>query len=381
MEQRASLKLIVDDRGAPASRPRRRVAVATGAAVLALGLAATLLGADRARRPLESREVARQTILQAIELGAGDPTVRDAMLSLRRELGRRPMDAYTRAVYATFILGVSRGADDARTAAFHARRAAEIAPVTVPVIRYATHVLARTDETAGALELVRGMFGYDPESAATLLAEIEPLLPPDAPAGALVEAPEAWLAWWTRLRAQRRDDEAGALLRRALERWPDDLELLRRAAGRAHAEQRWDDLARLLPPDRALPEQAAAAPLFAFRARARAAAGDGAGARRAAAAAVRAGPDDPVVLSLAADALETLGDGETARRHWTRALFLLAGRRSSDERLGIMVRLARLEEREGSPAAALRNWRSILELQPEHAEARRRIEDLTGLRR
>jgi tetratricopeptide (TPR) repeat protein len=380
--ERAELKLVTGG-AAPASSPRRTgPAVRTGVALLALAAAATILGANRARRPVRPREIARENILQAIELGSGGPQVREAMVTLRRALGRRPMDAYTRAVYAAFVLAVSRGPEDARLAAFQADRAAELAPVTVPVVRQAAHVLVRTGSPERTVELIREMFHYDPDAAATLLAELEPLLPGRSVERCLVDTPEAWLAWWQRLQDQRRGAEAERVLAEARGRWPEELTIQRRVAQVAHASRRWDELRRLLPPDRELPDVPAASLLYGYRARYRAELGDAPGARGDVDRALELRGDDVTTLSLAAETLERLGDTAGARRHWTRALFLVpASGDDARRRLGILERLARLEEREDSPARALRRWRSVLELDPDHAEARRRVDELTGFRR
>jgi hypothetical protein len=41
--------------------------------------------------------------------------------------------------------------------------------------------------------------------------------------------------------------------------------------------------------------------------------------------------------------------------------------------------MARYEDDHGKPAAALRAWKAVLEEDPEHPEAQRRIADLGGL--
>ena len=369
--------------GPPSAAPRRgRVAVAMlGGAVVVAAVAGAGLGADRARQPIESRKVARESILKAIEVGSRDPEVRDALLRLRGTLGRRPLDAYTRAVYATFLLGVSRGPEDARVAAFHARRAARLAPVTVPVLRYAVQVLVRTGDPGEAVAILREMFRYDADAAASLLSEVESLLPPGDFIEALPDDTHAWVAWWSRLRELGRQDEADTVLALARRRWPDDLALLQRAAARAHRADRWDELRALLPGDGDLPAEPEASRLLCYRARVKAEDGDAPGARRDVEAALDLAGNEVTTLTLAAEVLEAIGDPEPARRHWTRALFLLSGSRDTARRVGIMVRLARLEEREGSAASALRIWRSILEIDAGHAEARRRGDELAGFPR
>ena len=48
------------------------------------------------------------------------------------------------------------------------------------------------------------------------------------------------------------------------------------------------------------------------------------------------------------------------------------------ERVDVLVRLANLEESDGRASVALRHWRTVLELDPNHAEARTRIRAMTG---
>jgi len=50
-----------------------------------------------------------------------------------------------------------------------------------------------------------------------------------------------------------------------------------------------------------------------------------------------------------------------------------AGRRN------LLTRLARLEDEHGRASAALRLWQAILELDPSHPEATRRVRALGGL--
>lgn len=380
--EKTGLRLITNDAERPGQAvSTRRVALWTGALVLLAAAVATLLGADRARRPVESKELAQQTIVKAIEAGSRDPEVRSALLALRRELARRPLDAYTRAIYASLLLGVSREPDHTRAAEFHAARASELAPVTVPVIRYAAHVLVRTGDIDRALELIREMFRYDPTAAARLLSEVEPLLPPDRLAGAIPDDPDAWIEWIARLRDADRPDLARAWLQRARARWPGHLVILDYLASTAMRERDWAELARLFPPDQILPKETAAARLFCYRARLRAEQGDSERARSDVETALGLQRDSVETLYHAGDVLESLGDVGAARRQWTRALHMLSSGSSSATRVNLLVRLAHLEDREGSPAAALRRWREVLGIDPDHAEARRRVDDLTGFRR
>jgi tetratricopeptide (TPR) repeat protein len=138
----------------------------------------------------------------------------------------------------------------------------------------------------------------------------------------------------------------------------------------------WDRLGALFPPGRELPDEPLAAPVLACRARYRARAGDlnaaGADLNRA----LLLDGASATVRALAGNAFEAMGSVNDARKQWKRALFLLPAEEAT-LRQSILVRLARLEERQGVPSRALQLWAEILEVNPEHAEARRRMEELT----
>ena len=75
-----------------------------------------------------------------------------------------------------------------------------------------------------------------------------------------------------------------------------------------------------------------------------------------------------------------LGDDATARDLWNRALFGLRPGATGTRR-DLLVRLATLEERDGRASVALRHWQAVLALEPEHAGARARVDELSGFRR
>jgi hypothetical protein len=50
-------------------------------------------------------------------------------------------------------------------------------------------------------------------------------------------------------------------------------------------------------------------------------------------------------------------------------------------RRSLLEHLARMEERQGRAAAALRLWQALLALDAEHREARRHVDDLSGFAR
>lgn len=352
-----------------------------GLAALLLGTAsmATWLGAGETRRLSEASDEAETTVVRSVARGMDDPEVRQASVDLRRVVGRRPLDSRARVAYAGLLLARSRKVDDTRAAAFHARRAALLAPVTVPVVRSATLVLARTKDTHEALSLIRSMFAYDPGAAARLLARVEPLLGTGVDSG-LPDRPEAWLAWSSQLREDHRAAEADATLELTYSRWPQHLPTLQQLAARASRARDWKALGTLFPDGRELPDLPAAAPALLYRARLKAARQDPEGARQDIDRALALDGDARLVQILAGEACESLGAVEEARRHWSHALF---GLRPGDlaTRQLLLLRLARLEDRHGQPAAALRLWQSLIQLDPGHAEARRRVDDLTGFRR
>ncbi len=371
----------------------RRGALALGAVVLAAALAATMLSARAARTPFRAAAVARDAIEAAFDSGPAAAPVRAALETLRGELGRRPLDAATRAAYASLLLELAASPEERRAAAFHAARAVELAPVTVPVVDVAARVLARSGDASLAVDLVRKMFVYDPSSAADLYAAVEPNVAPAAFGKGLPDDPGAWVAWMNRLRASGRAAEAEELLDRAAARWPRNLPIQTSAALRALGRERWDDLRRILEPDargtatgardgnrdRLLSLGPEGATLVACRSRLLAAEGDRAGARADAGEAVRLAPKNAWIRLQAGISIEASGDAAEARAQWERGLFeLVPSEGNRWLRAELLTRLARLEDRVGRPADALRAWRAVLDLYPTHAEARRRIEDLSG---
>jgi tetratricopeptide (TPR) repeat protein len=345
-------------------------------------LAATLLGADRAREPSRPVDTAREALDRVLELGPGDPAVLESLADIRAQMGQRPLDARTRVLYAALLLEMASGHDDCKAAAFHAGRSSELAPVTVWVIRAATLVLTRCGETDGASSLIRDMFGYEPESAADLLIAAEPFLDRARVERAVPPSPAAWLAWSRQLRAEGRSEEADRWADEAHRRWPENLDTLHDVTSRAALRGDWARLALLLPPDRALPEKREWAILFAYRARTRAEARDFDGARADVELAMSLSGSSGGVLLHVGDALEAMGDTDGARRAWRRGLFESSAKQESTRlRARLLTRVARLEDLHGEPAAALRAWRDVLELQPDHAEALRRVGELDVLGR
>lgn len=375
--ERNGLKLV----GREGRRPRGpRSALLLGAGLLAVALLATGFGADAARDPIDSLDVAQQALAQALEMGNEDPGVREALIELRESLRRRPLDSGTRVIYAGLLLSLCRRLDDTRAPAFHAELAARLSPVTVPIVARAAMVLARSRDSDRAVELTREMFEYDPDSAAALLLRLENVLFPEQVEAAVAPTAEAMLVWSRRLRELGRIEAADAWLLRGHSRWPDHLPTLRAVASAPLRRGDWDELERLLPPDRVFPDEPAAAPLLAYRARLAAERGDAEAAARDVDRALALARSNYHVLVAAGDALEAAGNHDRARTVWNRALFEL-GEERDPMRRNLLLRLARLEDRYGRPAAALRLWRSVLDIDPTHREARRRVDELSGFHR
>jgi tetratricopeptide (TPR) repeat protein len=285
-------------------------------------------------------------------------------------------------VYAGLLLEYAATEAEGQAAAFHAARAAEFAPVTVPVVRGAALVLARTGKREEALALVRAMFVYEPREAAALLGRMRPVIDEDGIERALPREPAAWLAWITQLRASGDQAEADARLEQARESWPESWTVLLAATQRALGRGDWERVRSLLSPDLSIPPDPGRSILLAYRARARADSGDFQGARADARAALSGPGADPATAYNAGLALEAAGEGTEARGVWERALYALE-RARGDRHLqaALLASLARLEDRHGRPADALRLWRSVLEIEPRHEEARRRVDDLTNFGR
>jgi len=363
----------------PTARRDRTAAVGLGLLALSAALVGTLLGADRSREPSRPIDTAREALFRVLDRGPSDPGVRELLGALRMQIGQRPLDARTRALYSALLLEMATGPQDGPAPAFHATRAADLAPVTVPVIRAAALVLARSGEPEAAVGLVREMFGYDANSAAGLLNALEPFLEPRQIEDAVPGDPEAWLAWAREIRNQGRSDDADDWISRAHRRWPDHVGVRLKVATRAANRRDWPALARVLPLEEELPDSAESALLFAFRARVRAEAGDTGGARDDVERAAALSRNAATVLLHCGDALLAADDPGGARRLWSRALFGISPRSgAAAERIRLLVRMARLEDDHGKPAAALRAWKAVLEEDPEQAEARRRVAELGG---
>ncbi len=359
----------------------RRLSLAAGVAALSIALLATLLGADRARHPAAVLDTAKQVLATALESGGDAPGIRPALLAIRDEIARRPLDARAKVIYAGLLLDLGTGAATARAAAFYASRAASLAPVTVPVVRPAAIVLARCGEQERAASLVRAIFSFDPRSAAALLASPDLLLDPGRREEAIPEEPEAWSAWAAQLREMGRPEEAESRLEETMRRWPDHLPTLAELAWTALGHGDWEALGKLLPRERPIPNDRSGAALHAIRARMRAAGHDIKGAIDDAKTAKALSEGDSIVLLHAGIALEDAGDSTDAKAYWEQALFSLRPAAADWLRVELLARLARLEERIGAPSDALRTWRAILDVAPDHAEAQRRVDDLTGFKR
>lgn len=364
-------------------RPRRAAtpAVALGVAALTLGaaLCATILGADVARRPADPRADADATLNLALERGADDPSVRSNLRAMRRRLGSQPLDSRTRVAYAAALAGLATSTHDLDAAAFHADVAARGAPVSVPVIRGAVHVLVRARDLDGAIGWLRGMFGYDAPAAARLLLEIEPLLPAGRLEEALAPSGDAWLAWARTLRRAGRGADADASLADARALWPTHVGLLVEAGASAYGAGNVRALGNLLPPDEALPDDPRAAFLYLYRAVVAAERGDPARARADLRRGLGLAPRNDWLRVVGGDVLLTLGAEDEALAMWSGLRYSVPGE-AQGTRIAVLRRIARVDEARGQAGAALRSWREILSLAAEDAEARRRVAALTGAR-
>jgi len=333
--------------------------------VLAASILATVAGADRARVPFDARAIAETSL--AAELGAGDPAaVPVALTRLTARLADFPTDAATRTILASLLL--ESDGEAARAAAMiEIRTAVRDDPYGVGVRCAAARIEARSGRSAEALAEVRAIFAFDAVEASSALSDVEPFVPGGRVEDAIPDDATAWLAWSRRLRALGREREADERL--------DDLSIRAAAAEIAAGRGRLADLARLVPPGLAIPEDAGHAALIAYRARSREDSGDPAGARRDALLAAALSDDAPWILALSGDAIVGT-DAALARDLWTRARFALESGREADARFWIDARLARLDEREGKASDALRRWREVLALRPDDAEAKARVADL-----
>ncbi len=176
--------------------------------------------------------------------------------------------------------------------------------------------------------------------------------------------------------ASGRGEESVARLHEAATRWADDLELNLALARWATRAADWDELERWAGRE-AIPAAGRGLELLAYRARLHAERGRREDAERDLSAVLAAANGAPHVLILVGDVQRRLGSTLLARRTWHRALFRLSPARESMQG-PLLVRLADLEEGDGRAGVALRHWRAVLELDPSHARARRRVTALTG---
>ena len=376
MERRSHLRL-APQAPPPAAGGSRSWALALGALLLCAALAAGALGADRVRGSRPAERLAEEIVVQGLQAGSDSERVRGELRDLRRRVGDRPLHARTRVLYSAVLLEIGSAQGAGPAAAFHARRAANLAPVTVPVVRGAALVLAQCGEAQAAVDLTREMFGYDPPSASGLLEMLEPFLGPDLARSAVPDAPEAWLAWSERLAAAGHAADAQDWLARGRTRFPGNLAIRAALASRALARGDWSTLEEILPPGEPIPPSPESARLFAYRARLRAQRGDASGARADALEAEALGGN--ALLLVVGDALAAIADLDGARARYSRALYRIpAEPRNRAARISLLLRLARLEERRGRSGEALRRYRAVLEIDPEQPEARGKVAAITG---
>lgn len=349
-----------------------------GTVILGLAAAAVAAGALRAREPFDASGLAEAAL--AASLGGGDArALPDALDRLRGRLDRLPLDVTSRTIYASLLAETAETDDGRARAAIEGERAVATAPHEEGVRCAEVKILARTGRTGAAVEATRTLFLEAPDDAAAVLAGIEPFLSSAESARALPDDAAAWRARAVRLRQDGRESEADVVLAGLLRRWPRDLPTIELVGAIAEGRGRFDEVARLVPPTIRFEESQRTARLIALRAMSRGLHGDADGARRDAARAAALAGGDAGVFVVAGDALQQLEPG-SARVYWERALHA-AKDAPPPSRVWILTRLARLDEAEGHASDALRRWREVESLSPGHAEASRRIAELTGAAR
>jgi tetratricopeptide (TPR) repeat protein len=373
--QATDLRIVRDPR--TGTRTRRGAVAAICLALVGTAAVATLRGADRSRSPLDARKHVADTLTQALAEGNRSEGVLNNLRRLRIELGHRPLDSKSRVRYAALLLSMTRTFEDSQAASFHARAAVELAPVTFPVVELAALILARGNERAAALGLVRHAFEYDPEAAANLLLQVEDSYPDLTLDEAVGDAPGAWIAWSRALARNGRADESLEVLLAAETRWPDDVTLLVQLSKLAVGNLDWAALEPRVQRLDPIPLEGLGRELLAYRARLHAERGDRESAVRDLDRLLSVTGESPDLWFLAGLVQHRLGSTESARDSWNRALFRLPVQRKPT-RVTILVHLADLEESQGRASVALRHWRSVLEISPDHPRARRRVADLTG---
>jgi tetratricopeptide (TPR) repeat protein len=309
----------------------------------------------------------------ALQEGFRDPGATEPMRRLRRHVLEHPLDGRARAAYAAGIMALAPGLEVRSAAAFHARTAARAAPVTVPVVRQAALILAGSGAKDEAVRWNRHLFEFAPAEAAGLLRELEGGLTDSDVLLAVGERPEAATAWGRDLLERGRRSDAESWFRAAVERDPASLDARTLLATMRAARSDWAGVRELL--EAPIPDEPRTARLRAVAGRAYAAEGRRTEAAREVARALDLAPEDADVLAEVAEAEISLGRIEVARNLLRTASHLA---RADRQRLGILVRIARLEDESGRPAEALRAWRRVLEADPENREARRRLEALVG---
>ena len=198
----------------------------------------------------------------------------------------------------------------------------------------------------------------------------------------IADTPDAWLAWANDMDRRSRQTEAAERLAATSRRWPDHVPTMERRAIVAVRNKDWQTLREMFPPGKEIPEESTYALPLLFRARIRENDGDHAGAREDIQRALELGPVTGRFEIHAGETLYAIGEHLKAREYWNRAFFGLPPTSSyEDAKAHLSLLLARWEDQHGEPASALRHWQVVLALRPDHAEARRRVDDLSGFRR
>jgi O-antigen ligase/tetratricopeptide (TPR) repeat protein len=373
---RSSLRIVTPD--SRRRLPRGRHALALAAPLILISATAGMLGAGDARSNGSPWEASARAAEAALRAGPEDDLVDETLRTLRRALGARPFHAETRAAYAAVLLEATFGTHDAVAAAFHARAAADSSPVSRPVVEVSADVLLRSGDARGAMEWILAMFAWDPTEAARMLGRAEPLLEAAGVDVVLPDDPTAWEAWSARLARSGRKAEARGRRLEALARWPGNAFTRVALAEDLLRSGEIDRFLEVVPPDLEIEERRDHAALLVHRARSRGLSGDSDGARADALSATRVGKNEPGILLRAADALVAVEQDRLARELWVRALHRFRSAGNVPATVATLSRIARLDEKQGRHGDAYRAWREVLTLDPDHGEASRRVERLTG---
>lgn len=365
-------------RASPGDRPAaggRGLCAALGLLFLLGWVATWPWDVPMSRRLPDAREQATTAVRLSMERGTEDQEALRIAGELRARVGISPLDSRTRSVYSAVLLALSRTLEQTQAAAFHARLAAELAPVTTSVVRRSIRVLLGTGDFESARVWNRRLFEFDPAQAADMLIVLSPGLTEDEIEEFLPETPEAWLAWSRELRENSRDLEADRWAYRSFDRWPESPTALRAASGQALRDRDWERLGRIFSRAPEPTDDVRSSILLVYRAHLRLHQGELTEAETDLERALRLGPEIDTVWLHAGDFYSRTERIDAARSAWTRALHL-TGPQPSPRRANLLARLARLEQSHGQASRAAKHWKEVLKIRPDDSEARRSLKTM-----